>query len=1095
MLLSLDGKHGAGRIIAVHLNIAVMKPLCLFLLVASLLICTTARTQRVSLDLVNQPLEVALKKIQEQTSIRFVYARADMKTARNITIKLTSVSLETALLTCFRDQPLQWQQESNMIVIRALIEKPVRDSLNGIRISGQVIDERSQPVPSVTIFNAQQVVLGMSDSNGRFVLDHVKEGEVIGFSSVGYQDKRVFIRSGKPLMIQLSMLRNNLEESVVIGYGRTTRRLNTGSVGKVSSAEMERQPVSNPLASLQGRIPGLLITQSNGLPGSSFTVLIRGKNSLQNGNSPLYIVDGVPFLNDADKLTQRSSLNANHPFNSLNPADIESIEILKDADATSIYGSRGANGVILITTKKAQKGMGEVMFSYQSGWGRVSRLLPMMNTSQYLAMRRGAFKNDNVNPNTANAPDLLLWDTTRNIDWSRKLLGGTGRMENANLSYSGGSEFTQFKWQASHYNESAVFPGNMGEKRNSLSFSIHHSPANRTIDLQSTVTYAHNRSELLSQDLTGYISTPPNAPSPYDSAGRLNWQEKGARYGNPFAVLLQTYIGKTDRLSWSSAISARLGAGFTARLNGGFHQLYFTETGITPIGSLDPASNPKGSANFGRNNIRSWIAEPQLEHSYSRGSWKFLSLIGGTLQSSETSASLTRGTGYTNDAMIGTIAGAGSVSAADNYSQYKYMAAFARININYRQRYLLNFTGRRDGSSRFGPDRRFANFGSVGAAWIFSNEPFIKEYFPFISFGKLRFSTGTTGNDQIGDYNYLDTWAGTSYPFQNQPGLAPARLSNSSYSWELIRKRELAAEWGFFKDRVLLTINWFRSASSNQLIYVNLPSQTGFTGILNNFPGKVQNSGWEFQLSATAIHRKNLNWSASLNLTVARNLLKEFPDLENSVYSTTYAVGYPINSRIGFHYKGLDSQKGVYLFEDVNNDGLLNTADYRVTGSTQPDFYGGLENTIEYRGVAISFLFQFIRQQGAHPVYNNFSFTGQRRNEPQIIENNWRQSGDQSDYQRYSQQFGSAANTASAKTANSELGLTDASFIRLKNLSVHYTFPSRWLNQQVFRQVKVFFLAQNLFVLTRFAGADPETQLRQVLPPLRMLSAGAQLTL
>lgn len=1096
MILSLSGKHGAGRIIAVHINIPVMKPLCLFLLVALSLIGTKARSQKISLDLVNQPLELALKKIQEQSNIRFVYARVDMKTARNITIRVTNVSLETALTACFKDQPLQWMQESNIIMIRALVEKaPGRDSLIPIRISGQVIDERSQPIPSVTISSSKQGVLGMSDTNGRFTLDRVQEGEMLGFSSVGYQDRMVFIRTGKPLIVQMDMLRNNLEESVVIGYGRTTRRLNTGSVGKISSAEIEKQPVSNPLATLQGRIPGLFVTQSNGLPGSSFSVLIRGRNSLQNGNSPLYIIDGVPFLNDADKLTQRSSLNANHPFNTLNPADIESIEILKDADATSIYGSRGANGVILITTKKAQKGMGEILFSCQSGWGRVSRLLPMMNTTQYLAMRREAFRNDNIIPNSANAPDLLLWDSTRNINWSRELLGGTSRTQNASLSYSGGSEFTQFKWRANHYDESAVFPGNLGEKRTSLTFSIHHNPASKVLDLQSQVSYAHNRSELLSQDLTGYISTPPNAPSPYDSSGRLNWQEKGARFGNPYAILLQSYTGKTDRLSWSTALAVRLGSGITARINGGFNQLYFTETGITPLQSLDPVTNPKGSANFGRTNVRSWIVEPQLDHIFSRNAWKIQSLVGATLQYSETSSSLTRGTGYTNDVMIGSIAGAGSISATDNYSQYKYLAAFARININYRQKYLLNLTGRRDGSSRFGPDSQFANFGSIGTAWIFSNEPFVRSAMPFVSFGKLRFSTGTTGNDQIGDYNYLDTWAGTAYPFQNQPGLSAARLNNPSYSWEQIRKIELASEWGFLKDRVLFTVSWFHSTSSNQLLYVNLPSQTGFTGILDNFPGKVQNAGWEFQLSATPIQQKNFHWSSSLNLTVARNKLKEFPGLENSVYSTTYAIGYPINSRIGFHYTGMDTQKGVYLFEDVNKDAVLNAADYKVTGSTQPDYYGGLENTFEYRGIAISFLFQFVKQMGVHPVYSNFSFTGQRRNEPVLIGNRWRQSGDQASFQRYSQQFGSLASTASFRTANSELGLTDASFIRLKNLSVNYTIPTRLLNQHMFRQIKIFFLAQNLFVLTRFPGSDPETQLRQVLPPMRMLSAGAQFNL
>ena len=1085
------------RSVAIKKTFRIVKALTIILLVFSFQSSANNLAQEITLSLKNVKLETVFKEIQKQTTYRFIYTNEQLETSRKVSLEVKGAQLENVLQLCFKEQPLTYTIEEKFVII-ALKEnrsEGQRSYIQLIDVFGKITNEQGQSLPGASVSVKGTSRGTATDGSGEFILRAIESESILVISSIGYETQSIDLHGQTVIAVQLRMAVTILDETVVMAYGTTTKRLNTGSINKVTSTDISKQPVSNPLAALEGRVPGLLITQSNGLPGSNFSVLIRGRNSLQNGNSPLYIIDGIPFLNDADRLAQRSSLNANSPFNSINPTEIESIEILKDADATAIYGSRGANGVILITTKKNKSKGSKVEANIYYGWGKVTRTMDFLNTPQYLQMRHEAFANDGIAPTIANAPDLLAWDTTRYTDWKKLLIGNTANTTNAQLVFSSAIDKVNFSLGANYYSETTVYPGESGDKRTSVYLNASHTSPDKKLSINAGINYAIDKSTLVSQDLTSFITLPPNAPLIYDSTGNLNWSENGARYSNPFALLLQEYQGITDRLTAHANIEAKVYRDLYFKISTGYNFVQFNETGIVPIISQDPASNPKGSANFGSNTVKSWIVEPQLEYSIQVGKkGKLKTLFGFTFQHNENKSIVNRGTGYTNDALIKSITGAGTITATDNSSLYRYEAVFGRINYNWDNKYFINLTGRRDGSSRFGPGKQFANFGAIGMAWNFSEEKFFQNNLSFISFGKIRSSYGITGNDQIGDYNYLDTWGAARFPFQGQPALTPIRLYNPDYSWEQIRKFEAAIELGFLKDRILITTNWFLSRSDNQLVFYSLPSQTGFTGILKNFPGQVQNKGLEFELTGTWINKKGFTWATNFNITAAKNILRKFPGLATSNYATTYAIGEPTNVKIGYHYLGVDPQTGIYKYEDKNQDGLFNSSDYYVLGNTNPKFYGGIEQKFRYKNWNLDFLFQFVKHEGLHPVFYLFSSAGQKRNEPLMILDHWQKPGQSPEFQKYTQQFGTPASLAASQTYNSSAGLTDASYIRLKNLSLSYSLPEKIVSKSKIKQWRIYVQGQNLLTFTSFVGSDPESQLIQALPPLSMLTFGTQLT-
>ncbi|WDF67185.1 SusC/RagA family TonB-linked outer membrane protein [Sphingobacterium oryzagri] len=975
-------------------------------------------------------------------------------------------------------QQALWAQEGNLQELRGRVLSAIDDS----------------PLAGATIKVQSQRISAVADDAGYFTLYGVPAAGKLIVSRTGFEtaEQSFFLQNAAELTIRLQLVDNSLDDVQVIGYGNVSKRLNTGSVVTVKAADIAKQPVTNPLATLAGQVPGMTVTQSNGNAGSGFAIQIRGQNSIAQGSAPLILVDGVPFPNN--QLASGMTALANRgqsPLNNINPLDIESIEVLKDADATAIYGSRGANGVVLITTKKGQQGAIKADAQVYQGFGQVTRRMELLNTEQYLEMRREAFANDGIVPTAINAPDLMLWDNERYTDWQDYLIGGTAQFTNANVSLSGGNEHTQFLLSSNYHRQGAVYPGNYFNSRITGMMNIAHQSSDKRFSVQLTGNYSLDNNALPGSDLTSDIILSPNYPALLDDQGNLLWQAHGSTFTNPLTYLKRKTTGVTDNLLANINMQYRPFKGFTARLTGGYNLIHFDQINTAPRASLDPNGNNNAYARYSNSAKKSWIIEPQLAYSLAHGKGKLELLLGGTIQRDIDNMQLIEATGFSSDALIEALAFANTITGQSGQVDYRYQALFSRINYNYADRYLVNITGRRDGSSRFGDDKRMANFGALGLAWIFSEEALLKDHLSWLSFGKLRASYGVTGNDQIGDYQYLDNYNAVSTPYQGEIGYIPSRLFNGDYSWERNIKRELGLELGFLNNSIQLTTNWFQNRSDSQLVNYTLPSQVGFNSVLRNYGALVENRGWEFVLAFAPKFKTAFTWHPSVNLTLARNRLLDFPNLASSSYANTLVIGQPLNIRRLFAFRGVDPATGLYTFDGTNFP-----ADLTELADLTPRYFGGINNDFSYKNWQWSFLLQVVKQD----AYNYFESIGARRapgtmrNQPAEVLNRWQQAGDISDFQRFTT-TGTAMTAYNNYVTYSNAMISDASFLRLKNLYVAYSFPERLAKTVGCKLLKLYFQGQNLWTLTNYKGLDPETLGSVTLPPLAVYTVGIQLNL
>jgi TonB-linked SusC/RagA family outer membrane protein len=881
------------------------------------------------------------------------------------------------------------------------------------------------------------------------------------------------------------------------GYYSTSQRLNTSAVSKVTDKIISQQPVSDPLLALQGRMPGIYMQQTTGVPGGNINVQIRGQNSLRNniidnGNLPLYIVDGVPYVSTlpagiSDLLPQMS------PLNSISPTDIESIEILKDADATAIYGSRGANGVILITTKKAKAGKTKYDLAVSGGVGKVNRKMHLLDTKQYLTMRNEAYKNDNAAPTNTSGYDLLIWDTTRYTDWQEVLIGETAHTTIASASVSGGNSSTQFLIRGNFYRESTVFPGNFPYQKGSGHFNLNHTSDNEKFQANLSSTYAIDISKFFPVDLTRMsLQLAPVAPKLYDEQGNLNWEN--STFGNPLEETKRKYHRTTDNSISNLILSYEIISGLQLKSSFGLSRLGTREMRTFPIAANNPALGViEGSSRFRNNTFSTWIIEPQIQYQKNISEGRLSLLVGTTIQESENESQDIEASGFSSDALLENLQAAADIAAAINYAQYKYNALFGRINFAWKEKYIINVTGRRDGSSRFGSNKQFSNFAALGTAWVFSDERFVKDHLRLLSFGKLRASYGTTGSDQIGNYGFMDTYLPSTYPYSGQGGLIPARLANPDFAWEENRKLEIALELGLIRDRVLISSGWYNNRSSNQLVGFPLSAITGFVSVQSNQPATVQNNGWEFDINSLNVKTRHLSWRTSINLTIPRNKLVAYPNIDASPYANTYVVGEPLTIRKTYRYLGLDAATGTYQFQDIDDDNVFSIADQQSIKFIGQKLYGGIQNSFIVQSFQLDIFFQFVKQFRSNSL-TDFGMPGLPTNQPIEVLNRWEKPGDKSGYQRFSSALSSDAGYAYVNLADSDFRFSDASFIRLKNISIAYALPEKWISRVKLQNCKILLQGQNLITFTNYKGLDPETG-NNTLPPLTMIVAGVQLSL
>lgn len=969
-------------------------------------------------------------------------------------------------------------------------------------IKGTVTADEGFPLAGATVKIEGTSVGTIADSKGRFLLSSTQDRSVISISYTGYDIQYFNVKGSETLVVKLKRANSTLDEQVVIAYGTSSRRKLTGSVGRVTAAEIEKQPIANPLAALQGRVPGLTVTQQSGIPGGNFAIQIRGQNSLrndilQNGNNPLFIVDGVPFTStnldilsvSGTSLYPNSPAPGASPFNTINPYDIESIEILKDADATAIFGSRGANGVILITTKKGKEGALDIDLNFYTGFGEVTKRIPLLDTQQYLEMRNEAFANDGATPGPTDYDVNGAWDKTRYTDWQEELIGGTAKTTDAQLSINGGTKNVQYRFGGGFHKETTVFPGDFSDKRITSHFNLNSTSPNQKLRNSVSIGYSYGATNLLVRDLTQEaLRLPPNAPSLFDEVGNLNY-EKGTFAQNPLSYTKRPYDAKTNNLIGNVSLSYELIKGLTIRSSFGYTNLNRKEISKSPKSSFPPTSTEVNRSIFGRSEISSYIVEPQIEFRKMIGQSTINLLVGSTFQSESVEQISQSAFGFLTESLMDNISAVPSENVSSNYtsSEYKYAAIFARVNYQYKSKYLLNLTGRRDGSSRFGPGNQFGNFGAAGIGWIFSMEPFLSNASSFISFGKVRASYGVTGNDQIGNYQFLDTYTTTGGgQYQGIVALNPKQLYNEDFRWEKKRGVEAAIELGFFRDQLLMTIAGFSNRSSNQLVGYPLPPTTGFTSIQSNLSATIENKGFEFDIDATLFKRNNFSWKSSLNFTLPRNKLVSYPNIEGSSYASVYVVGKPLSIRQLYRFVEVNTETGLYEVKDVNQDNSYNLTDQVIAQNIGSRLFGGLQNSIRLFDIQLDFLLQYVQQNASNYLFN-FLMPGLMINQPVDVRNRWKAKGEVSNVQKFTR----LNNEKYARMQSSDASVSDASFLRLKNVSISYQIPDRLARHARMKSARLYILGQNIFTITKYRGMDPETQGNR-LPPLRILTAGIQ---
>jgi TonB-linked SusC/RagA family outer membrane protein len=1084
-----------------------MKLTAILLLIACLHVSAGGYSQKISLSERNSPLEKVFADIQRQSGYDFFFNYTWLDKANKVTVEIHDATLEQALEVCFKGQPFTYEIVKKTVVVKQKEEGKNNSSLTRapIDVKGKVVNEKGEPLigASVQVKGSGKGVETAKD--GSFELKQVAADAVLVISFTGYRKQEIKLNGKDFISVILAIFTNSLDDVQIIGYGTTSKRFNTGNVSTVTAETIAEQPVSNPLAALEGRVSGFFIQQQTGTPGSGFDLKLRGTNSIANGNQPFYIIDGVPYISEPLSENSNSApiIQSSNPLNYINPADIERIDILKDADATAIYGSRGANGVILITTKKGKPGQTKVDINLYSGAGKVTRMMDLLSTQQYVQMRREAIFNDyGIDTLTADYasyfPDLLVWDTTRYTNWQKELIGGMANTTDAQVSISGGNSNTQFLIGGGYHRETTVFPGNFADQKGSAHFNVIHLSPNGKFKVNFSANYIEDNNHLPEFDLTSIaLLLPPNTPALTDSNGNVNWSGNYFFRDNnqPAALLRQKYNGNTGNLIANANLNYTILPGLQIRTSAGFTTTTIKEITTQPKSSLK-YPNEQATSIFSSNSIKTWIIEPQVEYQRKIGNGRLSFLAGTTFQQNIREGQSLIGYGFSSDALLENIQAAQQIFINTvKYTQYKYNAIFGRLNYNWKDKYILNLTARRDGSSRFGPDRRFANFGAIGAGWIFSEEKFIKNNLTVLSFGKIRASYGTTGNDQIGDYKYLSTWSPTTYPYQVS-GLYPTGLTNPDYSWEVNKKIETALEMGLLKDKIFLSLSYYHNRSSNQLVGYSLPPTTGFGTVQYNLPAVVQNTGWEFELNSIVLKSKNFSWTSSVNLTIPRNKLISYPNIAGSPYANVYTVGRSLYARKLFHYTGVDPQKGIYTFQDVDKDGQITYPNDLISvKEIAQDFFGGFQNRFQYKGFQLIIFFQFVKQTGANYLGSFAPAAGFIRNEPSIIMNRWQKPGDKTDIQKFTTTTSSDAFAAWSRTYNSgDNIISDASFIRLKNVSLSYQLPEAWRQKIHLQNCRIYLQGQNLLTITKYLGMDPEAGYVQNLPPLRMLTTGIQFT-
>jgi TonB-linked SusC/RagA family outer membrane protein len=940
-------------------------------------------------------------------------------------------------------------------------------------VSGTVTDQDGVPLPGVNILVKGTTTGTQSDFDGNYTIQAV-EGQTLVFSYLGQQTVERAVAASNTINVQMQEDASQLEEVVVVGYGTQSKRKVTDNIATISSDQINEIPTPSLQSALTGKAAGVRITQINGKVEGGIKVRVRGVATISSSQEPLYVVDGVPISNDDESINQ-SPIN---PLVSINPNDIESIQVLKDASSAAIYGARGTNGVVLITTKQGREGKTKVSVNSSYGWSTATNKVDFLNAAQY----RDLFLESGLNSGFTEAEMQGVFEGYANgqtgvdTDWQDLALVD-GSVEDHGISISGGGEKTRFFLSTGYNKTKGIARGNVLE-RYSLRGNMDHDISDK-FKTGLNASISRSKIDRLSND--NAFATPlqavaqvPLSPAYLDDGVTPN--NESTEYYN---FLMEEFNGNFETNLWRVIANTYLQYQIVPELNFRTEVGYDLTTQVAErfSGSLTESASVDGFGTANAVETEKYILSNYFTYNQVFGdSFDFEATAGMSFEESNRRLQFVQAQGFPSDDLQTLNSASEIVAGGSSRTAFNFLSYFGRANLAIANKYLLKGSLRYDGSSRFGADNRFGIFPAASAGWILSEENFLSDS-ETLSLLKLRASWGITGNAGIGNFASLSLFQGS--PYDQRAALAPTQLGNPDVKWERTTQVDAGLDFGFFGNRISGEVDYYVKTTDDLLLNEPIPGTTGFVNITRNV-GELRNKGFEFVLNTKNVQTEDLRWNTSFNLSTLDNEVTRLPGRDIIEGRNIVREGETLSSFYMVEYAGVDSANGDALFvlNTENADGSLNkdtTSDFNqaqriVVASPYPDLIAGLSSNLNYKNLDFSFTFQ--GEWGAS-IYNDggrFQSGNARFFDNQTVDqlNRWQQPGD-------------ITNVPQARlfTTNGQQPSTryldGSDFIRLRNLTLGYTIPTDVTQKFHVDRLRIYFSGFNLLTFTDYQGFDPES--------------------
>lgn len=1030
---------------------------------------TYSQTTKLSLKVEKISLEDFLIKIEDQSEFRFFYT-GKINVEKKVSGEFKNKKITEILDDIKEEAGIQYEVMGRQIILSPMnTEIAIKSIQQQKSISGTVTDEASEPLPGVTILRKGSTQGTVTNVDGSYSISNIPEDATLIFSFVGMTTQEITVGNQTIIDVTMAIDAIGIEEVVAIGYGVVKKSDLTGSVGSMKAQEISKQPISRIDQALQGRIAGVQVSTLSGAPGSGASIRIRGGNSINAGNEPLYVIDG--FIGAGD-------------LNTINPNDIATVEVLKDASATAIYGSRGSNGVILITTKRGdgKKGFGVSYDGYVGVQSPVKKL-DILNGPEY-----AEFRNEFAEfaGNSIPFPDL---DKVSNTDW-QDILFRTAIMTNHNLNFYNSTDNSNYYVSLNYLNQDGIQLGS-GYDRYQLRFNFDQK-LGKVFKIGASLNAAYSiRENPRAAALTSYvIPTAPvyNEDGSFFSVDQIN----GATYNNP--------IAQDELISDNTYRSRALGniyMQFTPINNVIFKSTFGFDFNILKRNRYESGELPT-SFESGKGGVA--IIDTEFPHSIQNENTinytkqigdHNLSLLGGwTYQQYDIENLNVSSSGFSNDVATYNAIETGDpaqLKAFSGESNWSLLSGLYRLNYSYKGKYLLTASGRHDGSSRLAEGNKWAFFPSAAFAWRVSEEPFIKEI-ETISNLKMRASYGQTGSQSIAPYATLARLnSGINYFGGEQVVIfIPASSASPDLKWENTTQFDLGIDVGLFHNKLNVTLDYYKKKTTDLLLARELPFQTGFNSRLENV-GSLQNAGVELNIDGQIINKKHFLWTSNLTISSNKSEVlelsggKEF--FENGLGSRLI-VGEPIGTFFGAKFIGLwqegDPDLGTHSpgtpkFEDLNSDGLINVEDGQILGNGTPDFFGGINNILNYKNFTLSVFLDFSYGNEIYDLDGRAFNTGHATLVYGKFRDRWTPANTDTEVPRaggtYDSNYYTAYSSGEGGFGGSDFVMSDGSYLRLKNINLQYDLP---INNNLFKKLSFYGSATNLLTFTKYKGFSPD---------------------